>query len=73
MVREQIRQRRYEPAVRLEFAADADPRLRQTLQKRFGLATEDIYDLAGELDYTSLFQIAGLRRPRAARRLRGRR
>ena len=30
------------------------------LRARFELSTADIYDLAGELDYTSLFQIAGL-------------
>ena len=60
LVREQIRQRRYEPVVRLEFAASAAGRIRQTLQERFGLTPEDVYDLPGELDYTSLFQIAGL-------------
>jgi polyphosphate kinase len=60
LVREQIRQRRYEPAVRLEFALNADDRLRQTLQQRFKLAAADVYELEGELDYTSLFQIAAL-------------
>jgi polyphosphate kinase len=59
-VREQIRQRRYEPAVRLELSSGAGSRIRQLLQSRFGLAADDIYELAGELDYTSLFQIAGL-------------
>jgi polyphosphate kinase len=60
LVREQIRQRRFEPAVRLEFAAHPDTRIRQILQARFKLASEEIYDLPGELDYTSLFQIATL-------------
>lgn len=59
-VREQIRQRRYEPAVRLEFGAAPDERVRQMLQQRFLLQEDDIYDLEGELDYTSLFQIARL-------------
>ena len=63
LVREQVRQRRYEPAVRLEFDADADPRLRLMLQERFGLDAAEVYDLEGELDYTSLFQIAALNRP----------
>ncbi len=63
LVREQIRQRRYEPAVRLEFAPNAERPIRQTLQERFGLSPEEIYDLSGELDYTSLFQIANLDRP----------
>ena len=35
VVREQIRQRRYEPVVRLEFAAGADPAIREILGKRF--------------------------------------
>lgn len=60
LVREQIRQRRYEPAVRLEFSTAADPRIREMLRQRFGLAEEEVYDLPGELDYTSLFQIASL-------------
>lgn len=63
LVREQIRQRRYEPAVRLEFAASADDRTRQMLQERFKLTALEVYDLPGELDYTSLFQIAGLNLP----------
>ena len=63
LVREQIRQRRYEPAVRLEFAGDPSDRMRQTLQQRFKLADADVYELAGELDYTSLFQIASLEVP----------
>lgn len=63
MVREQIRQRRYEPAVRLEFAPGADPRIRQMLQDRFALEAQDVYELPGELDYTTLFQIAGIDEP----------
>lgn len=62
-VREQIRQRRYEPAVRLEFAPQADAHLRAMLQERFALSDDEVYDMAGELDYTSLFQIAGLDLP----------
>ena len=60
LVRQQIRQRRYEPAVRLEFAVHAEERMRQMLGQRFKLANQDVYELAGELDYTSLFQIAAL-------------
>jgi polyphosphate kinase len=63
LVREQIRQRRYEPAVRLEFAVNANDSTRRSLQQRFTLADADVYDLAGELDYTSLFQIAALEAP----------
>jgi polyphosphate kinase len=60
VVQQQIRQRRYEPVIRLEFAAGADPGLREMLRQRFQLAPADVYELAGELDYTTLFQIASL-------------
>jgi polyphosphate kinase len=63
VVREQIRQRRYEPVVRLEFAPGGDPSIREMLRQRFDLNAEDVYDLPGELEYTSLFQIAGLAIP----------
>jgi polyphosphate kinase len=59
-VLEQIRQRRYEPVVRLEFAPGADPSIREMLRERFKLSASDVYDLPAELDYTSLFQIANL-------------
>jgi polyphosphate kinase len=59
-VREEVRLRRYEPVVRLEFAPGADPTIREMLRLRFELSPEDVYDLPGEVDYTSLFQIAGL-------------
>ena len=35
LVREQVRQRRYEPVVRLEFAHAADPSIREMLRERF--------------------------------------
>jgi len=60
IVREQVRQRRYEPVLRLEFAPGADPSIRAMLRERFRLAAADVYDLSEELDYTTLFQIADL-------------
>jgi polyphosphate kinase len=63
VVREQVRKRRYEPVVRLEFAPGSDPVIREMLRERFELSATDVYELAGELDYTSLFQIAGLPLP----------
>ena len=60
VVREQIRLRRYEPVVRLEFAPGADPAIREMLRERFQLSPLDVYDMPDEVDYTSLFQIAGL-------------
>jgi polyphosphate kinase len=59
-VREQVRLRRYEPVVRIEFAPGSDQSIRAMLQERFELSALDVYDSPGELDYTSLFQIAGL-------------
>jgi polyphosphate kinase len=60
IVTEQVRLRRYEPVVRLEFALGCDPSIREMLRERFRLSEVDIYDLSEEIDYTSLFQIAGL-------------
>ncbi|HUL72836.1 MAG TPA: polyphosphate kinase 1 [Vicinamibacterales bacterium] len=62
-VREQIRQRRFEPVVRLEFAGAPDRRVQLMLQERFGLLPRDVYVLTGEIDYSSLFEIANLDLP----------
>jgi polyphosphate kinase len=59
-VQEQIRQRRYEPVVRLEFGPGADRGLRDLLRERFQLNSGDVFELDGEVDYTTLFEIAGL-------------
>jgi polyphosphate kinase len=60
LVLEQVRQRRYEPVVRLEFGPDADPTIREMLRTRFELSPADVYEMPGEIDYTTLFEIAGL-------------
>jgi polyphosphate kinase len=60
VVTEQVRQRRYEPVLRLEFAPGADPSIREMLRERFALSEDDIYDSPSELDFTSLFQIGAL-------------
>jgi polyphosphate kinase len=59
-VREQVRQRRYEPVVRLEFGTGADPALKEMLRRRFQLSHADVYDMPNVLDFTTLFEIAGL-------------
>ena len=59
-VKEQVRQRRYEPVVRLEFGKGADPDICQMLRERFQLSAADVYEVDGEVDYTTLFEIAGL-------------
>ena len=63
LVQEQIRQRRYEPIVRLEFGPGADPAIKETMRERFQLSPSDVYDMAEEVDYTTLFEIAGLPLP----------
>jgi polyphosphate kinase len=62
-VKEQIRQRRYEPVVRLEFCKGADPAITEMLRARFELGPDDIYEMQGELDYTTLFELLGLPLP----------
>ncbi|MBL8258455.1 MAG: polyphosphate kinase 1 [Candidatus Competibacteraceae bacterium] len=63
VVAEALQQRRFEPVVRLDLASDAHPALRQGLMDRFDLENHEVYEVEGLLDYTSLFQIAGLDRP----------
>src|ERR1700678_3765366 len=60
MVKEQIRQRRYEPVVRLEFCSGADAAITEMLRSRFELSPVDIYEMQGELDYTTLFELLAL-------------
>jgi polyphosphate kinase len=60
LIREQVRLRRYEPAVRLEFGPDADPSVKELLRTRFELSPADVYDMPDEIDFTTLFEIAGL-------------
>jgi len=62
-VKEQIRQRRYEPVVRLEFGPGADPEIKEKLRERLELEHDDIYDLCEEVEYTSLFELLALPRP----------
>ncbi len=52
--------RRFEPVVRLEVQPDADPAMVAESMERFGLGPEDVYEMPALLDYTTLFEIAGL-------------
>ena len=60
LVEEQVRQRRFQPVVRLE--SDESPRreIIDGLMEQFELRDSDVYALAGPLDYTTLFEIASL-------------
>src|ERR1700760_2607710 len=51
LVKEQIRQRRYEPVVRLEFGPGADPAIIEMLRARFELTDVDLYMMPEEVDY----------------------
>jgi polyphosphate kinase len=60
VVSDALRQRRFEPVVRVDFAPGADARVRQGLMERFELSEGDVFESKGLLDYPDLFQIAGL-------------
>jgi polyphosphate kinase len=60
LVEEQLRQRRFQPVVRLEFGESPRPEIRDGLMDRFELRDSDVYELPGPLDYTALFAIASL-------------
>jgi polyphosphate kinase len=60
LVEEELRQRRFEPVVRLELRPGADPRMTTELMERFGLTDDDVYEMSALLDYTTLFAIADL-------------
>ncbi|HEX7310795.1 MAG TPA: polyphosphate kinase 1 [Gaiellaceae bacterium] len=60
LVEREVLQRRFEPVVRLEIQPGADPAMVAELRKRFALMSEDVYEMSALLDYTTLFEIAGL-------------
>ena len=62
-ITEALRQRRFEPVVRVDFAPGPNPAVRQVLVERFELTDAELYEVPGLLDYTSLFQIASLNLP----------
>ena len=60
MVEEEIRQRKFEPVVRLELQRNPDPWVRDLLMQKFELCETDVYEMPGELDYSGLMAIASL-------------
>jgi polyphosphate kinase len=60
LVEEQVRQRRFQPVVRLEFGEAPNPEIRAGLVGRFELRDSDVYELPGMLDYVGLHEIASL-------------
>ena len=63
LVEEHVRQRRFQPVVRMEFSGPMHSEIGAGLVDRFGLRESDVYELPGPLDYTSLFEIASLPLP----------
>jgi polyphosphate kinase len=60
LVEEHVRQRRFQPVVRLEFDESPRAEIRHGLMDQFELRDSDVYELPGLLDYTTLFGIASL-------------
>lgn len=62
MIEEVLEQRRFASVVRMEIAADAHPRIRETLREQLDLAEREIYDLDGPLDYRAFMPLTELDR-----------
>jgi polyphosphate kinase len=60
----ELRQRRVGQLVRFEHGPDADPWMKDFLIEELELAPDDIFEVQGLLDYTSLSTIADLEIPR---------
>jgi polyphosphate kinase len=60
LVERELKQRRFEPVVRLEVQPDADEEMLAELKGRFALDADDVYEMTALLDYTTLFEIAAL-------------
>jgi polyphosphate kinase len=63
MVEEELRQRRFERVIRLEYGPGSSPELVQLLLGKLDLYDTDAYEMAAELDFGDLFAVAGLNRP----------
>jgi polyphosphate kinase len=60
LVEEQLRQRRFQPVVRIEFGRHSIPSIKTGLIQQLGLGDCDVYEVEGLIDYTSLFEIAAI-------------
>jgi polyphosphate kinase len=63
LVEEELRQRRFERAVRLEYGTPPSPAQLQLLAHKLELTEADLYEMPAVVDYTTLFPVAGLNRP----------
>src|SRR5262249_11005495 len=62
LVEEGLRQRRLEDPVRLEYGLPASQPMLNLLLNKLGLTESQAYAMAGELDYSGLWEIASLNR-----------
>ncbi len=62
-VEQELWQRRFEKAIRLEYGPGGSATQLQLLRRKLDLNESDLYEMPAELDYTDLFPIAGLNRP----------
>ena len=62
-VENELKQRRFARAVRMEVSPNASPAPLELIRKALRLEPADVYERAGPLDYADLFTIADLPRP----------
>ena len=58
-VEEELRQRRFERVVRLEYGPGGSPVQLQLLMRKLDLSEADLYEAPAEMDFTDLFQLPG--------------
>ncbi len=63
MIEEEVRQRRFAHAVRLEHLPNPDPWVLELLLDELELSTDDVYEVSGEVDFTKLKDICELNIP----------
>ncbi|MCL2701701.1 MAG: polyphosphate kinase 1 [Phycisphaerae bacterium] len=63
LIEQEVRQRRFEKAVRLEHAPKPNKWMLRFLVRELGLAEDDVYEMPAELDYTALRPIGDLNVP----------
>jgi polyphosphate kinase len=62
-IEEEVRRRRFGEAVRLEVERSMPEVTRRILSKGIGVRNDDVYEVAGMLDLTALWQLVDLDRP----------
>ncbi len=64
MIEEEVRQRRFQRAVRLEYSRGGDPWMLQFLMQELQMTADDVYEMPVDIDFTDLGMIANLDVPR---------